>query len=107
MKGVAFEVFEGKAKIVIDKGACVLGCMDETATLKGYFSDRIPRKDARLEEKVAGLPEIFSRYTSLKMVKSTKSLKVSASWRVTPLFTLVVFAWLGLSTLQAFIISRT
>ncbi|KAL4739107.1 RNA dependent RNA polymerase-domain-containing protein [Aspergillus similis] len=48
-----------KAKIVIDKGACVLGCMDETATLKGYFSDRIPRKDALLEEKVAALPEIF------------------------------------------------
>ncbi|KAL4754800.1 hypothetical protein BDW72DRAFT_213021 [Aspergillus terricola var. indicus] len=48
-----------KAKIVIDKGACVLGCMDETATLKGYFSDRIPRKDSLLEEKVAALPEIF------------------------------------------------
>ncbi|KAL3436741.1 RNA dependent RNA polymerase-domain-containing protein [Aspergillus tetrazonus] len=48
-----------KAKIIIDKGACVLGYMDETATLKGYFSDRMPRKDARLEEKVAALPEIF------------------------------------------------
>lgn len=48
-----------KAKIIIDKGACVLGCMDESATLKGYFSDRMPRKDARLEEKVAALPEIF------------------------------------------------
>ncbi|KAL4773674.1 RNA dependent RNA polymerase-domain-containing protein [Aspergillus nidulans var. acristatus] len=48
-----------KAKIAIDKGACVLGCMDETATLQGYFSNRIPRKDARHEEKVAALPEIF------------------------------------------------
>ncbi|KAL4991514.1 RNA dependent RNA polymerase-domain-containing protein [Aspergillus falconensis] len=48
-----------KAKIVIDKGACVLGCMDETATLKGYFFDHIPKKDAPLEEKIAALPEIF------------------------------------------------
>jgi RNA-dependent RNA polymerase len=48
-----------KAKIAIAKGACVLGCMDETATLQGYFSNRIPRKDARHEEKVAALPEIF------------------------------------------------
>ncbi|KAL4997664.1 RNA dependent RNA polymerase-domain-containing protein [Aspergillus recurvatus] len=48
-----------KAKIVLDKGACVLGCMDETATLKGYFFDQIPKKDAPLEEKIAALPEIF------------------------------------------------
>ncbi|KAL4759855.1 RNA dependent RNA polymerase-domain-containing protein [Aspergillus foveolatus] len=50
---------EPLTKIVIDKGACVSGCMDEIATLKGYFSDRIPRKDAGREEKVAALPEIF------------------------------------------------
>ncbi|RDW86205.1 uncharacterized protein DSM5745_02847 [Aspergillus mulundensis] len=48
-----------KARIAIDEGACLLGCMDETATLKGYFTDRIPKKDASLEEKIAALPEIF------------------------------------------------
>lgn len=48
-----------KAKIVIDQGACLLGCMDETATLKGYFFDKIPNGDASLEEKIAAIPEIF------------------------------------------------
>ncbi|KAL4922233.1 RNA dependent RNA polymerase-domain-containing protein [Aspergillus aurantiobrunneus] len=48
-----------KAKIVIDKGACLLGCMDETSILKGYFYDKIPKPDASHEEKVAALPEIF------------------------------------------------
>jgi RNA-dependent RNA polymerase len=48
-----------KAKIVIDKGACLLGCIDETSTLKGYFLDKIPKTDALLDEKMAALPEIF------------------------------------------------
>ncbi|KAL4924881.1 RNA dependent RNA polymerase-domain-containing protein [Aspergillus undulatus] len=48
-----------KAKIVIEKGACLLGCMDETSTLKGYFSDRIPKEEASPDEKLAALPEIF------------------------------------------------
>lgn len=48
-----------KAKIVIDKGACLLGCMDETATLKGYFHNTIPKADAPLEEKLAALPQVF------------------------------------------------
>lgn len=48
-----------KAKIVIDKGACLLGCMDESATLKGYFFDKIPSSDSSLEERIAAVPEIF------------------------------------------------
>lgn len=48
-----------KAKIVIEKGACLLGCMDESATLKGYFNDKIPKGDASLKEKIAAAPEIF------------------------------------------------
>lgn len=48
-----------KAKIVVDKGASLLGCMDETGTLKGYFKDAVPPKNASHEEKLAALPEIF------------------------------------------------
>jgi RNA-dependent RNA polymerase len=48
-----------KAKIVIDSGACILGVMDETGTLKGYSHDRSPNRDASYEEKVSALPEIF------------------------------------------------
>ncbi|KAN0066680.1 RNA dependent RNA polymerase domain containing protein [Elaphomyces granulatus] len=48
-----------KARIVIDNGASLLGCMDETGILKGYDYDRIPDKNASAEEKSAALPEIF------------------------------------------------
>ncbi|KAJ0422162.1 RNA dependent RNA polymerase-domain-containing protein [Aspergillus carlsbadensis] len=48
-----------KAKIVLDQGACLLGCVDETATLRGHFYDKIPKAGASREEKIAALPEIF------------------------------------------------
>lgn len=48
-----------KARIALDKGVCLLGCMDETATLKGEFTDSKPKEDAPYEEKLAALPEIF------------------------------------------------
>lgn len=52
-----------KAKIVIDQGASVLGCMDETGTLKGYFHDSLPSNNVSYEEKLAALPEIFLQIT--------------------------------------------
>ncbi|RAL10611.1 RNA dependent RNA polymerase [Aspergillus homomorphus CBS 101889] len=48
-----------KAKIFIDRGANLLGCMDETGILKGHFCQNIPKEDAPLEEQLAALPEIF------------------------------------------------
>lgn len=48
-----------KAKIAIDQGACLFGCMDESGTLKGYYEKNVPDKDASYEEKIAALPEIF------------------------------------------------
>ncbi|KAI4956156.1 hypothetical protein J4E91_000367 [Alternaria rosae] len=46
-----------KARIAIDDGAFVLGCVDETATLQGHMNDL--QFDATKEEKLATLPEIF------------------------------------------------
>lgn len=48
-----------KAKIAVDQGASLLGCMDETGTLKGHFQRSLPSKDASYEDKLAALPEIF------------------------------------------------
>ncbi|EEQ35243.1 RNA-directed RNA polymerase Rdp1 [Microsporum canis CBS 113480] len=48
-----------KAKIHIEKGACLLGCIDETATLKGYYEKERPASDATIEERLDNLPEIF------------------------------------------------
>jgi RNA-dependent RNA polymerase len=48
-----------KARIAIDQGAFVLGCVDETGTLKGHMNDPQSRLDATREEKLATLPEIF------------------------------------------------
>lgn len=48
-----------KAKIAIDKGAYLFGCVDETKTLNGYFRSARPGQNATYEEKVECLPEIF------------------------------------------------
>jgi RNA-dependent RNA polymerase len=48
-----------KARIAIEDGAFVLGCVDETATLKGHLDNPQSRLDATREEKLATLPEIF------------------------------------------------
>lgn len=48
-----------KARIAIDQGANLLGCMDETGILKGYFHSSFPSKDVSYEDKLAALPEIF------------------------------------------------
>ncbi|KAJ5594295.1 uncharacterized protein N7459_000503 [Penicillium hispanicum] len=47
-----------KAKIVIDQGANLLGCLDETGTLKGHSNHDSPDRDTR-DAKIAALPEIF------------------------------------------------
>ncbi|EMD89922.1 hypothetical protein COCHEDRAFT_1138647 [Bipolaris maydis C5] len=48
-----------KARIAIDNGAFLLGCVDETKKLKGHFNDPQSRRDATRDEKLATLPEIF------------------------------------------------
>jgi RNA-dependent RNA polymerase len=51
-----------KAKIVIDGGACLLGVMDETATLKGFSREKtnsVLQGAGSNEEKLDALPEIF------------------------------------------------
>lgn len=48
-----------KARIAIEDGAFVLGCVDETAILKGHFDDPQSKDGATCEEKLAKLPEIF------------------------------------------------
>ncbi|KAI9927937.1 hypothetical protein MW887_002789 [Aspergillus wentii] len=55
-----------KARIAISQGASLLGCMDETATLKGHFYDSIPKEGASYEEKLAALPEIFVQISRLE-----------------------------------------
>jgi RNA-dependent RNA polymerase len=48
-----------KAKITIEQGACLLGCVDETGELKGHFSDAQPPDGASVEERINALPEVF------------------------------------------------
>ncbi|EEH41892.2 hypothetical protein PAAG_03813 [Paracoccidioides lutzii Pb01] len=50
---------KAKAKIAIDKGAFLLGCLDETGSLKGYFRSKRPGGGATYEQKLDCLPEIF------------------------------------------------
>ncbi|KAF2997398.1 hypothetical protein E8E13_005112 [Curvularia kusanoi] len=48
-----------KARIAIDEGAFVLGCVDESGTLQGHRDEPQSRLDATREEKMKTLPEIF------------------------------------------------
>lgn len=47
-----------KARIAVDEGAFVLGCVDETAILRGHYND-LQKPDATNTEKLDNLPEIF------------------------------------------------
>ena len=47
-----------KARITIGDGAFLLGCVDETGTLKGHFNVG-PKLDQSTEEKIHSLPEVF------------------------------------------------
>jgi RNA-dependent RNA polymerase len=53
-----------KAKLPVRKGACILGCTDETGTLRGHFDADQVDMEAETEEKVAKLPEVFVQITS-------------------------------------------
>ncbi|KAJ5510324.1 RNA-dependent RNA polymerase eukaryotic-type [Penicillium expansum] len=55
-----------KAKIAIDQGANLLGVMDETGVLKGYFKNALPRRGASYAQKLAALPEIFVQICRLE-----------------------------------------
>lgn len=48
-----------KAKIPVGKGACVLGCIDETSTLRGHFYDLQPSKPGSNIPPMEDLPQIF------------------------------------------------
>ncbi|KAI8938000.1 hypothetical protein NX059_005674 [Plenodomus lindquistii] len=48
-----------KARVAIEDGAFVLGCVDETASLQGHMDEPQSRLDATRDEKLATLPEIF------------------------------------------------
>lgn len=52
----SIKLLKEKAKIIVEGGAFVLGCVDETNTLKGY---RTPTVAPGKENKVEELPEIF------------------------------------------------
>ncbi|KAF2643461.1 RdRP-domain-containing protein [Massarina eburnea CBS 473.64] len=55
-----------KARIVIEDGCFVLGCIDETGILRGHYDDPQSRPDATRDEKLATLPEIFLQISSKK-----------------------------------------
>lgn len=58
-KAWSLKYLKEKAKIPISKGAFVLGCVDETNTLRGHFEALESHPDTPTEEMVKALPEIF------------------------------------------------
>jgi RNA-dependent RNA polymerase len=52
-----------KARIPVREGACILGCTDETGTLRGHFDADQVDENEDLETKIAKLPEVFVQIT--------------------------------------------
>jgi RNA-dependent RNA polymerase len=52
-----------KAKLPVREGACILGCTDETGTLRGHFDADPADESDDLESKIAKLPEVFVQIT--------------------------------------------
>ena len=48
-----------KAKIFVGDGACLLGCVDEYAVLKGHYDAAQPKPNCDMQERIKALPEIF------------------------------------------------
>ncbi len=58
----SIKYLKSHAKIVVEKGAFLLGCVDETATLKGHFNQsQVELEQASQQQKIETLPEIFVR----------------------------------------------
>lgn len=55
-----------KAKILVEKGASLLGVLDETGTLKGHFEHQVPHKGMARKKRIAALPEIFVQISSME-----------------------------------------
>ena len=64
-----------KAKILIDKGAFVLGVIDETCTLKGHSNTQQCNPEATREQLLNTLPEIFIQVSDVTKKGSYKVIK--------------------------------
>ena len=53
-----------KAKLPVREGACILGCTDETGTLRGHFDADQVLEEETPESRVAKLPEVFVQIIS-------------------------------------------
>ena len=56
-RAFSIKYLKEKAKIAIHEGAVLLGCVDETGKLKGYFKDRQPKSVTDNDSQA--LPEVF------------------------------------------------
>lgn len=54
-----------KARIIVEKGAFVFGCTDETQTLRGHTNKELPASGTTLPLDIDDLPQIFLQVTDL------------------------------------------
>lgn len=67
----SLKLLKEKARIVVEKSAFVLGCVDETGTLKGHFEST----EGSLGKDVTKLPEIFLQLSDPKQYNKTTIIK--------------------------------
>ncbi|KFY18653.1 hypothetical protein V493_08438 [Pseudogymnoascus sp. VKM F-4281 (FW-2241)] len=62
----SIKLLKEKAKIIVEKGAFVLGCTDETQTLRGHSKSTKAGKDIITAEDIHKLPQIYLQVTDRK-----------------------------------------
>ncbi|OBT73729.1 hypothetical protein VF21_07167 [Pseudogymnoascus sp. 05NY08] len=62
----SIKLLKEKAKIIVEKGAFVLGCTDETQTLRGHSKTTNSGKGTITAEDIDKLPQIFLQVTNRK-----------------------------------------
>ncbi|KAF1809900.1 RdRP-domain-containing protein [Eremomyces bilateralis CBS 781.70] len=53
------KLLKEKARLVVEKAAFVLGCVDETGLLQGHFDEKLTRHHETKEDLIRDLPQIF------------------------------------------------
>lgn len=59
----SIKLLKEKARIIVERGAFVLGCTDETQTLRGHKNDIRPGVGTITQEDIEKLPQIFLQVT--------------------------------------------
>jgi RNA-dependent RNA polymerase len=76
-----------KAKLHVGNGATLVGCVDETKTLRGHYNHSQPRPNASYEERFKSLPQVFVQLETLESKERRSKQKREGEVPAPPVYT--------------------